>query len=110
MGKLSEAVDEICRRRVGSGVDEWAHPAVQAIKDITRQRVPPGMYPALRRILGQAPDLEKLRQCYEAWCTRGYNSSALTWALEWYPHGIPVHGPAASGKSSPTTLQDMGLA
>jgi hypothetical protein len=111
MGKLSEAVDEICRRRVASGIDEWAHPAVQAVKDITRQRVPPGMYPALRHALGQAPDLAKLKECYEAWCTRGYNSSALTWALEWYTTGIPDHGPSASGKSTgPATLKEMGLA
>jgi hypothetical protein len=39
------------------------------------------------RLIGDHPEIEKLRRCYVEWNARGYNSSSIKW-LDWYVTGI----------------------
>jgi len=72
-----------------------ATPAIQAIHALTNKYPQIEMYDKIIASLGESPDITKLRECREAWLSRGYNPNALTWALEWYPNGGP---PKAPGK------------
>jgi len=106
---LSETVNQICRERVASGSDTWAHPAIRAIRAIVNgQSIPSGLYPVLIETIGGNPDAQKLSACYREWHARGKPRSGWAWALEWYVQGIPQRNTGA--QPQPTTLQDMGLA
>ena len=48
------------------------------------------LYDRLIQVIGDVPDQERLNACREEWVKRGYNTSAWTWALDWYKDGIPV--------------------
>jgi len=68
-------------------------PAVQALRTVTGYYPPRGSYAQVIAALGEKPDLPRLRECYAAWCARGYNPRGLNWALQWYADGsIPTFG------------------
>jgi hypothetical protein len=73
-------------------------PAIQAVRQVTGHYPAKALYDEISAALGATPDVERLRQCYRAWCARGYNPHSLAWLLEWYAAGrIPAQGPAAPG-------------
>lgn len=66
------------------------HAAVQACRAVVGRYPPKEIYDDLIAVLGEAPDLEKLKNCRKEWVKR-YNPNAWTWALEWYVTGLPAH-------------------
>jgi len=66
-------------------------PAIRAIQNVKgNRRLPPkSLWDKLIKVLGERPDVRKLRGCWEAWQERGYNPSSYVWATQWYVSGVP---------------------
>lgn len=68
------------------------HPALKAVIEIK------GCYPhkdtwdAVIRVLGEEPDLERMRECWEAWRLKNFAPGNLGWLTDWYRSGIPGAG------------------
>jgi hypothetical protein len=54
-----------------------------------------GCYPhkdtwdAIIKILGESPDIAKMRDCWTAWRMKNYAPTNLGWLTDWYREGIP---------------------
>lgn len=65
------------------------HPALKAVIEIK------GCYPhkdtwdAVIKIVGDHPDLERLRECWVAWRLKNYAPGNLGWLTDWYVNGMP---------------------
>jgi hypothetical protein len=85
-------------------------PAIQATKRVNNGRYPPqALYGPILDALGDAPDLQRMTECRQAWLSRGYNPNAWTWLLEWYRDGIPKNGRARAspGQSLGDRIDEM---
>jgi len=92
-------------------VDEkWSHPAILAVKAAKQSpRNPPtGAYNKIVRILGDHPDVDKLRLCWEEWCMRGNKTVSWKWLEDWYVKGIP-NGNGANGGGVPEPAGMAGI-
>ena len=80
------------------------HPAIRAMREIHPKGHNPSleMYDRLIDVLGENPDVGKLRANRAAWIERGYNPNSYVWATEWYETGIP----AKNGRASPSIPQN----
>lgn len=65
------------------------HPAIQACRSITNRFPDKALWDGLILVLGELPDVEKLKACRHEWTKRGFNPNAWTWAIDWYRDGIP---------------------
>ena len=84
------------KRRAAPKDPLWSHPAikaVQAVKD-NHQLPPRGARDRIIKILGEHPDIEKLRACWTEWSMQGYKPTSWKWLEEWYPKGIPARKPS----------------
>jgi hypothetical protein len=74
-------------------------PGLHLVKNIMGKMPPKATHERVVRALGPAPNVERLRTCYEEWCARGYNPRNLAWLLEWYAGGaIPPNKPPGRGR------------
>ena len=110
---LMGAVDDICRRRVGQGLDTWTHPALAVFVEMLGRpaytRLPECVRAEIKRRVGQNPRADDLRAVILAWTLRGYAPDNVEGILEWYANGIPRRTGSGS-QPQVTTLQEMGLA
>ena len=74
------------------------HPAIQAVREVTKKYPPKDVMDVLIRVIGENPDVEKLRSCYETWRLRSYNPLNFEWVTSWYVSGIPSAGPRGYAK------------
>ncbi len=65
------------------------HPAILAYREVTSRYPPKPNYEQIINALGEKPDLERMRDCYQRWCAHGYKPTNLSWLLEWYVDGVP---------------------
>ena len=80
--------------------------AIQAVKE-TKALPPKGIWDGLITVLGSDPNLPLLRECFAAWCAKGWNVNNYAWALEWYAQGGPPKaGPPKRNGTGATTLED----
>lgn len=86
--------------RISHADPRTSHPAIEAIRTVTGKRPPKAVYDAIITRLGDAPDVGKLTANYAAWCERGYNPQAFTWATEWYPGGPPQRNGNGNGRNA----------
>lgn len=75
------------------------HPAIQMLRGIVGRYPTKNLYDQLISTLGETPDSLRLKACYDAWTTRGYNPNAWTWALDWYITGVPTR-PNGNGRKT----------
>lgn len=66
----------------------YTHIAYSAYYSITNRRPNREIVDTLIELIGDDPDIEKLRSCYREWLLRGYNVNSAKW-VEWYKGGIP---------------------
>ena len=59
-------------------------PAIQAFHKVTGWLPPEVLYQKVCQTLGPQPQIKRLRECYAAWCERGFNPRSLAWLFEWY--------------------------
>lgn len=68
------------------------HPALKAVIEVK------GCYPhrdtwdAVIRIVGEQPNIPKMKECWEAWRLKNYAPGNLGWLTDWYVTGIPLLG------------------
>lgn len=77
------------KKRRSTLTEMQRRPALVAIYSITRRRPDPTLWDKLCSVIGDSPDIVKLRRCYEEWRERGYNPQSWKWATEWYRTGVP---------------------
>lgn len=71
------------------GDERLNHPAIKAIRGITKRNPPLTSLDYIIRILGDTPDYQKLTNCIETWGARGYKPTNYEGMLDWYKNGIP---------------------
>jgi hypothetical protein len=86
-----------------------SHPAIMAIRELTGKYPSEAIYQSLVDVIGETPDVEKLRAGREEWTKRGYNPNAFTWAIDWYRDGIPQRS-NGNGHTSGTANNPDSLA
>lgn len=67
----------------------FSHPALVAIRQITKTSPPKPIWPRLCDRIGPTPDTVRLRSCFVEWVARGFKEKNYAWAEEWYVTGIP---------------------
>ncbi len=78
------------RRRTPRTTDpRSSHRAIQAVKHLTKHYPKKSLYEKVIAVLGETPDKELLKQCWDAWDIRDYKPTSLVWLFEWYVAGGP---------------------
>ena len=69
------------------------HPAIVAIRDLTRKFPNKILWDGIIETIGDSPDIPKLTDCYREALKRGCNGNAWYW-VDWYRDGVPemLHG------------------
>jgi len=83
-------------------------PAIQAVRHITGSLPSKALYDKVISTIGPNPSLDRLRQCYETWCARGYNPRNLAWLFEWY--AAQGHPPPVRHKDPPSPYAPQATA
>ncbi len=73
------------------------HPALAAIREITKHSPDRVIWDDLIATLGSDFDRERLDQCYRAWRLRGFRTNNYGWVTDWYVNGIREYAAAANG-------------
>ena len=84
------------RKRRCAADPRTQHPAIQACKHVSGHFPSKNVYDSIIKALGESPDVDKLRCCFQEWCLRGHNPENLNWAIDWYVNGIRQQAPRAS--------------
>jgi hypothetical protein len=71
--------------------EEKGHPAIRAIRSITARYPDKTIWPTLIQVVGEEPDLDRLRECYQRWRLKGYSPTNYSWVTEWYAQGSNGH-------------------
>lgn len=66
------------------------HPAMIAIRTVTKRYPPKPSWDLIIGELGDHPDTDKLQQVYAVWTASGYNPGNYQGVIEWYKFGIPA--------------------
>jgi len=74
-------------------------PAIQLIKRITGSYPPKPIYERVIAAVGVKSNEARLNECYEIWCSRGYNPRNYAWLLDWYVSGEIPSGVGRAGAS-----------
>jgi hypothetical protein len=72
------------------------HPAIVAVRAILGRFPNKLLWDEIIQILGDTPDLDKLRNCAKEWAKKTSNMGNMVWLFEWYKNGIPLSVYAAN--------------
>ncbi|MFY9223229.1 MAG: helix-turn-helix domain-containing protein [Blastocatellia bacterium] len=72
------------------------HPAIAAVRAIVGRFPNKLLWDEIIDILGNSPDLEKLKRCATEWAKKTSNMGNMVWLFEWYKNGIPLSVYAAN--------------
>lgn len=64
------------------------HPAIVAVQNIRGSYPPKELWDTVIELLGEHPDVVRLKKCWVAWRTKGYKPMNYGWLVDWYPNGI----------------------
>jgi hypothetical protein len=67
----------------------FAHPALKAIREITKSNPPQEVWAPLIRVLGTEFDFARLMTCFQKWRLKGYREKNYGWITDWYANGVP---------------------
>lgn len=73
-----------------------AHPAIIVVQEILGRFPNKLLWDEIIELLGETPDLEKLRLCAREWAKKTSNMGNMVWLFEWYKSGIPLSVHAAN--------------
>lgn len=65
------------------------HPAIAAVRKITKSMPHEAIRDELIEALGNSPDEELLAKCFKTWVAKGWRPKNYTWITEWYVKGGP---------------------
>ena len=67
------------------------HPAIIAVRELIGRYPDKLTWDDIIDVLGETPDLEKLKQCAKTWARKTTNIANLdTWLFDWYINGLPL--------------------
>jgi len=97
------------KRRVSKADPRSSHPAIRAVKSATRRYPPLELYDTVIEVLGDVPDVGKMKRMRKEWLVRGYNQIGWGWLTDWYRKDtIPTNGKRTEvGSIAPVTDADM---
>ncbi len=73
------------------------HPALAAIREITKHSPDRVIWGELIATLGSDFDRERLEKCFRAWRLRGFRTNNYGWITDWYVNGIREYVPGGNG-------------
>ncbi len=74
------------------------HPAILAIREVTSRYPSKDVYDLLIRAIGETPNIQDLKTCFEAWRAKDWKPTNYGWVTEWYVSGIPANGHNGNGQ------------
>lgn len=80
---------------------KFHHPALKAIRELTKHNPPKAIWDDLIDILTDSPDLDLLKACHKAWLFKGNKETNLAWVNEWYVQGGPPAYGSGFSKAKP---------
>ncbi len=84
-----------------------SHPAILAVLGLIGRYPHRELYDPIIEVLGEQPDLVRLKQCRTEWLSRGFSPSNFGWLTDWYSSGaIPTRRPAAGFQSNGGLIPD----
>ena len=79
----------------GSTTSLKNHPAIQAVKAVSGYYPDKSLYAPIIKLLGDEPDLRRLKRVFTLWKGKGYNTQNLNgWLFDWYPNDAHYTNPA----------------
>ena len=67
--------------------DRVGHPAIQAIWKIRGKYPLKALWDSLIEIVGDEPDVGRMKKCWLNWIGKGFNSENYGWLTDWYVNG-----------------------
>lgn len=83
----------------------YSHAAYRAFYEVTNRKPNKSIIDTLIEILGDNPDVPRLKSCFIEWIARGYNPQSYKW-VDWYADGIPGRKPNEIKAFRPTAPDD----
>jgi uncharacterized protein YdaU (DUF1376 family) len=71
------------------GTVTFSHPALAAIRMVTKTNPPKPIWNRLCNKLGTDVDIGRLTECFTEWVANGFKEKNYGWAEDWYVNGIP---------------------
>jgi hypothetical protein len=104
----SAAAPTIPEKKPENGRDpRLKHPAIIAFRSVTGRLPNKALFDRVIAEMGLHPDVKRLRECFQAWVSRGKNQMSIeVWLYEWYHQGIPAYG--VKTPSLPSPLEGSG--
>jgi hypothetical protein len=81
----------------------FSHPALAAIRRVTKSSPPNVLWQRLCDRLGTEVDENRLKACFVEWVSRGFKEKNYGWAEDWYVNGIPGR---ENGRASPAAREE----
>ena len=79
----------------GSTTSLKNHPAIQAVKAVSGYYPDKSLYAPIIKLLGDEPDLRRLKRVFTLWKGKGYNTQNLNgWLFDWYKNDAHYTNPA----------------
>lgn len=63
------------------------HPGLQAVREVIKKYPNKDTWDLLIESAGDQPDIERMRQCWAAWRSKGYSPTNFSWLTDWYRNG-----------------------
>lgn len=80
------------------------HPAIQAVLEAKGSFPLKDTWDVVIKVVGDKPNVERMRECWVRWRTKGNSPMNLDWLLDWYVNGIPErHNNGTSERSGYTS-------
>jgi uncharacterized protein YdaU (DUF1376 family) len=68
------------------------HPALKAVIEVKGSYPHRDTWDVVIKVVGNEPDIERMRDCWTAWRLKNYAPGNLGWLVDWYVNGIPATG------------------
>lgn len=94
----SSSLNEKSRRTAAPPDPRSKHPALIAIREIKGKYPHKDVWDLVIKVVGNHPDLPRMRECWEAWRAKSYAPENLGWLVDWYVAGIPANGAGKTEK------------
>jgi len=63
--------------------------AIKAFHEVTERHPPKVCWDRIIKTVGNNPHIERMRECFVTWCSKGFKPTNLDWLFDWYINGIP---------------------
>lgn len=93
------------KTNANAGLGDSRPVAVETVRKVGGLYPPKAVWNTIATRLGERPDEDRLRQCFESWVLRGNKPTNYAWATDWYVDGVPDY--AKQQKKPPPPPADI---